>query len=310
MQRLSLSTVRTRARRGWLLLQRSVEEFRDDHCSQMAAAIAYHLLFSLFPLAIAAVGAVGLVTQSNRDRQTVVNLVVQHVPLSAQGQQQLHQLLSSVTGASGALGLLGLLGVLWAASGVMAAIRIALNIAWDTDIRRPLLRGKLIDLVLVAASVVAVGLALAITLLTSFARQSRSHLPGVLRSLSPLAGVAVSVGAYLAAVAVIFATFLFLYRFVPAVETRLREIWPGAIVAAVGFEFVQYGFSVYVAFFAHYNRIYGTLGAVVAFLFFVYLASAVFLFGAEVASEYPRLPATGTAAAVPDRLADDRATAG
>jgi membrane protein len=59
----------------------------------------------------------------------------------------------------------------------------------------------------------------------------------------------------------------------------------------VAFEALQYGFSVYVAHLAHYNRVYGPLGAIVAFLFFVYLASSVFLFGAEVASEYPRLPA-------------------
>ena len=93
------------------------------------------------------------------------------------------------------------------------------------------------------------------------------------------------------AVVLLFGTFLFLYRFVPAAPTRLRGIWPGALAAAAGFEAVQYGFSLYLTYFGHYNKIYGSLGAIVAFLFFIYLASSVFLFGAEIAAEYPRLRA-------------------
>ena len=83
---------------------------------------------------------------------------------------------------------------------------------------------------------------------------------------------------------------MLLYRFVPTTGPRLRDLWPGALVAAAGFEVLQYGFSVYLSGLAHYNRVYGSLGAVIAALFFVYLNASVFLFGAEVASEYPRLP--------------------
>jgi membrane protein len=182
----------------------------------------------------------------------------------------------------------------------MAAIRTALNIAWDTDQRRPFVRGKAVDLLLVLAAVLAVGAALGATILSSLARQGSEHLPGPLSSLSSAAGVLLTLASLLAALLVLFGTFLFLFRVVPAVPTRVREIWPGAAVAAVGFLALQFGFSVYVAHFADYNRVYGSLGAVVAFLFFVYLASAVFLLGAEVAAEYPRLdePAGGTASAV------------
>lgn len=72
------------------------------------------------------------------------------------------------------------------------------------------------------------------------------HLSGALRYLQPLAGAAASAGVYLAAAALLFATFLFLYRFVPAALTRLPGIWPGALAAAAGFEAVPYGFSLYV----------------------------------------------------------------
>jgi membrane protein len=109
------------------------------------------------------------------------------------------------------------------------------------------------------------------------------------RDLEPLTRAGAWVIVVAISTALLFATFAVLYRVVPAAPTRMRDIWPGALAAAAGFEGLQYGFSIYLAFFGHYNRVYGSLGAVVAFMFFVYLASMVFLFGAEIASEYPRL---------------------
>jgi membrane protein len=250
----------------------------------MAAAIAFHLLFSVFPLAIMAVAIIGLFTQSPHARDEVTNAVLQVVPLSGHGKQRLLGLLGSVSGGTGALGLLGLVGVLWSASGVMAAVRTALNIAWDTDAKRPFFRGKLVDLALIAGAFLATGATLGLTLAENVVRHGTGHLPQPLHSLAPAVVVVGSV-------ALLFATFAFLYRFVPAVPTRIRGIWPGALTAAAGFEVLQYGFSVYVSFFSHYNRVYGSLGTIVAFMFFVYLAAMVFLFGAEVASEYPRLRA-------------------
>ena len=271
------------------LMRRSAAEFRTDHCAQMAAAISFHTLFSLFPLAIAATGVLGLVTQSAHAQDIVTNAVLRAVPLSSHGQQQLRGLLASVGGGAGALGLLGVIGVVWSSSGVMAAVRVALNVAWDTDARRTFVRGKAVDLLLVAGVFVVLAAALGLTIVTSFARRGSEHLPSALRALGPVAADAASAGGVLLAWALLFAVFLVLYRVVPAVRTRVRDVWPGALVAAAGFEVAQWGFSAYLASFAHYNKVYGSLGAIIAFLFFVYLASAVFLLGAEVASEYPRV---------------------
>ena len=274
-------------RRVVVLLRRSVREFTDDHCPQLAAAISYHLLFSIFPLAIAAVGVLGLVTHSAHARDSVVSAVTGMVPLSGEGQQQLRTMLESISGTTGALGLLGLLGVIWSASGVMAAVRTAINIAWDVQERRPFLRGKAVDLLLLLGTFVLIGAALGAALLSSLARQGGASVSGWLRFLTgPLAAAF----AVLASGALLFVTFLALFRLLPAVPTRLRDVWPGAVGAAVGLTALQYGFSIYVSHFSNYNRVYGSLGAVIAFMFFVYLAAAVFLLGAEVASEWPKLP--------------------
>lgn len=285
---------RSLLRLSWLrqalaLLRRAFEEFRADHCPQMAAAMSYHVLFSVFPLTIMAVGIIGLITQDPHARDAVVTAVLKALPLSSHGRQQLRGLLSSVSGGAGALGLLGLIGVLWSASGVMAAVRTALNVAWDTDARRPFLRGKAVDLALVAGVFLITGAVVGLTVAAGIIRRGAASLPPALRGLEPLTGAGARLAVVAASVALLFATFAFLYRVVPAVPTRLRGVWPGALAAAGGFEALQYGFSVYIGFFAHYNKVYGSLGAVIAFMFFVYLASMVFLFGAEIASEYPRL---------------------
>jgi uncharacterized BrkB/YihY/UPF0761 family membrane protein len=76
---------------------------------------------------------------------------------------------------------------------------------------------------------------------------------------------------------------------VPAAKVRLRDVWLGALVAAFLFEVTKVGFSIYLENFSNYDLVYGSLGAVAAFLFWVYLAANILLFGAEVASEYPRV---------------------
>jgi uncharacterized BrkB/YihY/UPF0761 family membrane protein len=76
---------------------------------------------------------------------------------------------------------------------------------------------------------------------------------------------------------------------VPARRRSLGQIWPGALVAAVVFEAAKFGFSIYLEHFSNYNVVFGSLGAVAAFLFWLYLSGLILLFGAEIASEYPKV---------------------
>jgi membrane protein len=69
------------------------------------------------------------------------------------------------------------------------------------------------------------------------------------------------------------------------------KVWPGALVAALMFQVLSIGFSIYIESFGSYNLVFGALGAVAVFLFWVYLNASVMIFGAEVAAEYPRMRA-------------------
>jgi membrane protein len=104
---------------------------------------------------------------------------------------------------------------------------------------------------------------------------------------------------FLLPVVLTFATSAFLYRVVPAERTTLAQVWPGALVAALGFEAAKYGFAFYLQNFGRYNAVYGSIGAVMATLFFMYLAANIFLFGAQVASEWRGARADAAAAQAP-----------
>ncbi len=82
---------------------------------------------------------------------------------------------------------------------------------------------------------------------------------------------------------------LFLYRVLPMHKEPLRDIWPGAVVAALGLAIVKVGLELYFEQLADLGAIYGSLGALMALLIFVYAAANVVVFGAEFAAEWARL---------------------
>ncbi|MGH3049118.1 MAG: YihY/virulence factor BrkB family protein [Gaiellaceae bacterium] len=253
------------------LVKRSLAEFLDDSCPQLAASITYHVLFSVFPLAIVLAGISGIVLNATGSQANAVDTIVRNVPLSASGQSQFRHLLLGATGNLAAIGLVGLFGLVYSASGMMAALRTALNQAWDLDEVRPFLRGKLIDLGLVSlVAVLSVG-SLGLTVLLH------------------VIGGGFFAFSFAVPLVVGFAIVVFLYRVVPAADVRLGDIWPAALFVAVAFMAAENLFALYVGHFGHYNAVYGSLGAVIAFMYFVYLSSELFLLGAEVASEWPRV---------------------
>ena len=258
------------------LTQRSVAEYFDDRGPQLAASIAYHVLFSLFPLAIVLAAAFAIVVQLTGLRGDVVDTIVSQVPLSASGTSQLRRLLEGATSGYSALGLLGVVGLVWAASGMMGAVRVALNGAWDVEQARPYLKGKLVDLglVLVVAlgGIASVSATIAVRTLSGLNTAGLSWLLGI---LFPLVVAAV--------------TIFSLYRWIPDARVDTSPTWMVAASVAVAFVIAENLFALYVSNFANYNAVYGSLGTVIAFMFFVYLSSSLFLLGAEVASEWPRL---------------------
>lgn len=272
------------AGRLWLLVQRlvprAVREFFADGCPHLAGSIAFRVLLSLFPVAIVVAALFGVVSRAVGFEPDVIDSVVRQAPLTDEGTEQLRELLEQSAGNLGTIGLVGGVGLVWAASGMMSAVRTALNLAWDVEDRRPWLVGKIVDVVFVFAASLVVATSVALNLTVRLAQELVAGLPLAGAVAQPLLGV-------VAPFVLTFLVVVVAYRVVPATTPPLRDLVGPALVVAAVFTLAQVLFALYLEHFGRYNAIYGSLGAVVAFMFFVYLAALVFLFGAELAAEAP-----------------------
>ncbi len=273
-----------------LLSRRSVEEFFEDNCTQMAAAISYYVLFSLFPLLIFLVGVLGLFLQNSALQQDIIDGVLDLIPLTEdEGRGDVTEAVEGVAGVgSGVLGVFGLIGMAWSGSNMFGIIRRSINTAYDLEQQRPFVQQKLLDL----AMVMGMGFFfLTSVVATTVLRTSRrfSDDIGVMGDIAENAGLAWDAGSYLIPFGLSFGAFTVMYWVVPATKVRLRDVWLGALVAALLFEIGKSGFALYLENFGNYDVVYGSLGAVATFLFWIYISSIILLFGAEVASEYPRV---------------------
>jgi membrane protein len=246
----------------------ALRSFSGGNCPQFAAAIAYRVLLSLFPLALLVATILGLLLQNDERRAQAAADIADRVPLLDDAGVDLDAALSTSATSLGILGAFSLVALLWSSSGMMASLRVGLNAAWRVERSHAFVRGKLIDLLLVTVvNVVVVG-SVALTIVTP--------VLGLDWEPSLAAGFAGRMLAW-------FVGLALLYRLVPAARPTGRAAVAGASLASLGLVILEEGFSIYAARLADYNAVYGSLGTVVAFLIFVYMAASVVLFGAEAA---------------------------
>jgi membrane protein len=273
------------------LAERALKDFFADRAPQLAAAVSYYVLFAVFPLAIVVVATAGLVLDEQTVREQVIDQVVRRLGLVGANASELAELMQETLTGLGALGLLGLAGLIWTASGVMTSLRNAVNTAFDVEDRRPILRGKLLDVGFVFLMAPLFAASLAVTFLVRLAGAGAAAAGDWLGPAEVLAGVGLEVVSVVVAIAFSFVIVVLVYRWVPARRMALSEVWVGALIAAVLLEFAKSALALYFRYFGNYDAIYGSLGAVISFMFFVFVAANIVLLGAEAASEWPRVRA-------------------
>jgi membrane protein len=278
------------ARKLGRVIPEAVERFFADQCPQQAAGIAYRVLFSIAPLAIVLVSIFGLVLQDDSVRQDVVNAIVDALPVSAAGRHDVEDAITAIATPASAAGLLSLLVFVWAASGMMTAIREGLERALDVTETRPPVRGKLVDLLLVAGTALLVLVVAGITLLGNFVQRTSGKL-GELIGVGPgtLASGVVHAASFVLSLVVV----LLLYRFVPPERLRFRDGLVGAIVTALLLRLISLASGWIYERTTRLSVVYGSLTSALVFLYATYLYSSALLLGAEVAAAWSRPPREG-----------------
>lgn len=262
----------------------AAREFVEDRGHRSAAQIAFFAILSFIPLVLLLAAAFGLVFDDAAVRGRIIRTVFDNVPLASSGDRpKLERSVEDALDEAGDLGILTTLLLLVAASGVMGALRHSINEAWDIDQRPPLLRRKALDFALVLGGTSILALSVSLTITHRLAEVLDDEENG-----GWLLAAALEVAGDLLPIIFVALAMLFLYRVLPMHRRPLREIWPGAIVAAIGLAIVKQGLELYFEQLADFGAIYGSLGAAMALLIFVYAAANVVVFGAEFAVEWAR----------------------
>ena len=257
------------------VLKRTIQDFSADSMTTYAAALAYRIVFSLFPFLLFLVALLAFlqIPQLFEWMREQASLVV---PAEAMGQ--VNTVIDELQTPRGGLVSIGILLALWSASvGVMSLIE-ALNVAYDVAERRPTWRLYLLSILYtVGLAVLLIGAAVLMVL--------GPQAAGWVAAQLGFGETFVAIWTWLrwpVAVLLLMLTVSIVYYAGPNIPQRFRFITPGAVLAVVIWIAASVAFGLYVQNFGNYDATYGSIGAVVILLFYFYLSAAVLLFGAEL----------------------------
>lgn len=261
------------------VLRGAVESFGQARGSEAAASLAYYTLFSLFPLMLALVAAGSFAINRQEVFRQVVNLVSNAIPIS---QILIEENLKQVLELRGAVGLIGLVVALWSATGAFTVLTRTINRAWTKADTRGFLKNRLVALGIVGV----MALLLVFSLIFSTVLNLLSTFQVPLIELDSLYDTPLwTVVSDLVPLLITFLLLLGLYRWVPNVEVKWSAaFWP-ALVVAIAWHVVSNVFAWYVGSgLARYQLVYGSLGTVVALMFWIYLSGWIIIFGAHLSA--------------------------
>jgi membrane protein len=266
---------------GWKeVLIRTAKESGKDNVGLVAAGVAFYAFIALVPLLAATVLTYGFVASPASVMQNMQSLTsIMPADIAKLLGDQLLGVVQSSGGKKG-FGILLALGVaLFGARNAAGSVITALNIAYEEDEKRGFIKVTLLALAMTVGAVLAALVAVGALTLLHFLQTLIPDAPKPVLLLTKIASyLLLAIGAAALAATV--------YRYAPSRE-KAKWTWltPGTAFAGIGWLLMTAAFGIYVSRFGSYNKTYGSLGAVVALLTWVYLSAYVFLFGAELNSE-------------------------
>jgi membrane protein len=268
----------------WAVLKRTVKEFREDNLTDWAAALTYYGVLSLFPALLVLVSILGLVGQSATD--PLVENIGKFAPGAAKDiVTSAIENLEKSQGAAGVLFVVGLVGALWSASGYIGAFMRAANAIWDVEEGRPV--WKTIPLRLAVTLVMLV--LLAITAVAVVITGPLAEWVGDVVGLGSTAVTIWDIAKWPVLILIVSLMIAILYYAAPNVrQPGFRWVSPGGILAVVVWIVASAAFAFYVANFGSYNKTYGSVGAVIIFLVWLWVSNIAILLGAEFNAEIER----------------------
>lgn len=258
------------ARRVW-------KEMNEDDIWGLAAQMSFYFQLAFFPFLIFVMALIGYVPWEHL-LENMLDAAGRVLPGEAYALIS-HQARAIMARESSGLLSLGIAGALWAASGGVVALMGALTRAYDARESRSYLRARAVALLSTVA--------LALLLLTAFALLlAGDWLDAWLASIfGPFLKPIWALGRWLLILLFLLFSAALVYYFLPNVEQDWRWVTPGGVLAVVVWIIASLGFKLYVANLGDYNATYGSVGAAIVFMLWLYISSLILLVGAEINSE-------------------------
>ena len=270
------------------VLIRSGRNFLRDNCTDWAAALTYYGVLALFPSTVVVVALVGLVSDGERTVDTVLDLARGVGAGAVVGNESFVGVVRALVDQNSSAGVLlsfGLFGALWSASNFIASFTRASNAIYGVTEGRPMWRLRPMQIGLAALSLVLLATVAAGLIVSGPVADAVGDLIGA--GGAARTAWAVAKWPALAMIAMLLLSLLFWVA--PNVrQPRFRWLTPGGVVALLAWMISSFGFGLYVANFGSYDATYGSLGAVIAFLVWLFLSNSALMLGVQINAELQR----------------------
>ncbi|RZI92737.1 MAG: YihY/virulence factor BrkB family protein [Microbacterium sp.] len=273
-------------KRSWgYVLRKTVREFSSDQCIDIAAALTYFAVLSIFPGLIAVFSLLGVFGQGQAASDAVLGIVEQIAP--GDTADTIRGPVEQIAGspAAGFALVTGIILAVWSASGYVGAFSRAMNRIYEIEEGRPFWKLKPIQLLVTVIAIVLLVLAAVILVVSG----PVARAVGDALSLGEVPQTIWSIAKWPVLALIVVLIVAILYYWTPnAKQPKFRWISVGAVIAIVVLVLATVAFGIYVANFSNYDRTYGSLAGVIVFLLWLWIANLALLFGAEFDAELER----------------------
>src|SRR3954464_4875009 len=267
----------------WQVIVRTVVKYNETDGEQRAASFAYYAFFALFPLLLLFItlgtAMLGETQEAQaRATKTVTEVVKNLIPVEQSQANWFVDTVNGVVKSRGRAGLIAFLALAWSSLRFFQALVHGVNKAWGTKEyswwRLPIQNLFMVGIV---ASALFLGVVIPpIINLIEYYFWTKSNDAGL--NLHFFKGIFVFACATVPSI-VLFYGFSMLYKFAPRRRTTFREVWFASLLVTLGLQGLQWLFVIYSTNIGEFNRLYGTLGSVIALLMWIYLTGTVIILG-------------------------------
>ena len=266
----------SRRHRSTRIARQAGASFLRHEALQYAGSMAYFGVLSIFQLLVLGVVVFSFFLGDERARAFVLDQVRAGSPLDP---GTVNSVIDAVITSRGGITVVSGAFLLWGALGIFSSLSSGIERAFESGRPRPFLRDKLVGLFLVAITGFLAVASLVIGIVTGVVQGAAAD---VLARVPGGGGALAAIGLVVPAL-LIFVAFAAVYRVVPNRHMSMREVWPGALVAALLWTVLRFSFTYYATRVAHDDSAFGPISTGITLLVFLYFASLIVLLGAEVA---------------------------